>query len=88
VQRVDRDFLSRHAAPVPQFAGGERRSCDAGLRRKADREGRRQHRVGARESRKSQCLGGQPRQLPEIGQDFFTRCHASTLQGQEEMNRK
>ena len=71
VQHVDRHVLPRHAALVRQLAGRERGGGDGALRRRADRERRGQHGIGAAQFRKGQGLIGQARLPPDRGQNFI-----------------
>ncbi|KAG0920716.1 hypothetical protein G6F31_020609 [Rhizopus arrhizus] len=55
MQHVDRNLLTRAAAQMPEFGRSQSGSGHAGLRRRANRKGRGQHRVRA-----ARAAQGQP----------------------------
>ncbi|KAG1364581.1 hypothetical protein G6F59_018966 [Rhizopus arrhizus] len=58
MQHVDRNLLTRAAAQMPEFGRSQCGSGHAGLRRRANRKGRGQHRVRAGQQHVIQRLVG------------------------------
>jgi hypothetical protein len=70
---VDRDLLCRAAAHAAELAGRQRRGGDRGLRRVAERERRRQHRILPRQPDAGERRRRQVERAPQRGERLARR---------------